>query len=755
MTVTVRPDSSGSSTEVAPPIVDAAWPTRAIAHQYHAAGYHPFPVDHPDQISCIGAHGPNTPCDGQRGKHPAVKWKTWSVSATSQMIDAAWARRADLANVGIACGPANLVVLDEDEAGELDRWAARHGITLSPTYEVTTGRGRHLYYRWDHRAHGAIGNSPKAVEGFKIDVRGDGGLVVAAGSRHASGAVYVGNGLPVADLSPELATILIDGAANGTPDQDARSFWDATAADPNTTKIDFGQRHQALVAYAGRLRRRDLDYREAVPTYHQRYLLCEQPTGQIPEARYHSADCPYPVTWDEAEAKLRSVYDLYPAGHSVDETAIELVAPGDGGNEHYFGRDGLQARNVAEAVMRSVTCGYGAVDQRLYVYDNGVYVPNDGSIEAEVARLLGNRYRNTHCRNVVDLIRYSPDTARITRDPRPEWINLRNCMLRWANGEQRSHGPEYLSTVQLPIDYAPDATCPEFEKYLAQVLPRDCYEPTLDGPGFIWELIGYALYSGNPLHVAILLYGNGRNGKGVLLRVLKRLIGERNCSTVTLHELVENRFRAATLYGKVANLAGDLDARWLDNTATFKAITGGDTIQGEHKYGAVFDFAPWALPIYSTNKAFGSADSSEGWVARWVVVPFPMSFVGREDRGLDARIQSDAELRGILRRAVDALPALMKRGRLPEPDSVREAKQRFIVASDAVRSWLDDQCAFEPDAWTDRTLLYAAYARYTHDNGAKLLSAREFYSRLEQVNGLSPSRQARGRGFKGVKISGQ
>ena len=74
--------------------------------------------------------------------------------------------------------------------------------------------------------------------------------------------------------------------------------------------------------------------------------------------------------------------------------------------------------------------------------------------------------------------------------------------------------------------------------------------------------------------------------------MLKALLGSRNCSTVGLHQLVENRFRAATLFGKLANLAGDLDSKWLDNTAVFKAITGGDTVQAEYKYGAAFDFAP-------------------------------------------------------------------------------------------------------------------------------------------------------------------
>ena len=123
-------------------------------------------------------------------------------AATDKMIDGARARRANLANIGIACGPSNIVVLDEDQAGELDRWCADHGITLPDTYTVTTGRGRHLYFRWDHSAQ-RIGNSSKAIDGYKIDVRGYGGFAVGEGSRHASGADYVGNGLPFARAAAE------------------------------------------------------------------------------------------------------------------------------------------------------------------------------------------------------------------------------------------------------------------------------------------------------------------------------------------------------------------------------------------------------------------------------------------------------------------------------------------------------------------------------------------------------------------------
>jgi hypothetical protein len=276
-------------------------------------GLHVFPADHPDHRDCIGKHGPDNPCDGIRGKHPAVKWGTFATTVTPQMIDLAWEKHGGLANIAVACGPSNLVILDEDEEGEIERWCDTYDITLPDTYTVTTGRGQHLYYRWDHTTH-RIGNSPKAMDGFKIDVRGHGGYAIAEGSQHALGGVYTGNGQPIAELPDQIAELLLAGKPP-EPEQ----VWENITSDPNNTKIGFGDRHKALVRYGCRLRKSGLDYKEAEVVFRERWLLCEQPEGQIPEARFHSTACPYPVTWKEAKTKLRDVYGRYTAGQNLDD----------------------------------------------------------------------------------------------------------------------------------------------------------------------------------------------------------------------------------------------------------------------------------------------------------------------------------------------------------------------------------------------------------------------------------------------------
>jgi P4 family phage/plasmid primase-like protien len=434
------------------------------------------------------------------------------------------------------------------------------------------------------------------------------------------------------------------------------------------------------------------------------------------------------------------------SGFTDERVAAEVKhTHGDGGQ--FFGKGGLLVLDLGYAVKGSVTCGFDELTERFYVYDGGVWRSDRSRIEEQIVALLGNRYRTSHVKSLLDVIRFTGTPRLDPDDPLSDYINVANGMVDWTTGALVDHNPKFLSTVQLPHDYEPDADCPAVLRFLTEVLPTDCVES-----GFIWELIGYTMYSGNPLHIAALLWGKGRNGKGTLIRLLKALIGVRNCSAVGLHELTENRFRAATLYGKLANLAGDLPARWVANTAMFKAITGDDTIQGEHKYGPAFDFTPWALPVYSANKAFGSADSSEGWWSRWLVIPFPRTFAGREDRKLDTRLQTDAELAGVMARGIAALPALMARGRFLEPASVQRAKQAFIIASDAVRGWIDECCVLDPGAWTPRPQLYDAYVAQTMGSGAKTLSRREFYNRIEQIGGIVLAKRDGYFGYKGIKL---
>jgi P4 family phage/plasmid primase-like protien len=251
-----------------------------------------------------------------------------------------------------------------------------------------------------------------------------------------------------------------------------------------------------------------------------------------------------------------------------------------------------------------------------------------------------------------------------------------------------------------------------------------------------------------------MLIGKGRNGKGTFLRVLQALLGHFNITNVSLHDLVNTRFSTASLVGKLANIAGDIDASYLENTALFKAITGGDSISAEHKGRDRFDFTPWAVPVFSANKVPASADTTVEYLSRWLVIPFPHSFEGREDRTLDATLRTTAELQGIATHALSVLPTLLARHNFTTPDSVREATTEFNSKVDHVRTWAADCCELSAkhEMFVLRSTLYQAYTTWAAREGVRSVKASEFYDRLEAL-GAVPKIKDGYRGFKGIQIT--
>ena len=154
-------------------------------------------------------------------KTPAVRG--WEQRATTdrRQIYRWWASGSGF-NVGIACGPSGLVVIDLDERGgeePPEKFAGARGgeevfATLAEaagasvpvdTYTVATPSGRHLYYR----APGdqVVRNSAGAL-GWRVDIRAAGGYVVAAGSHREGGAYQIVRHRPAAALPAWLRTML-------------------------------------------------------------------------------------------------------------------------------------------------------------------------------------------------------------------------------------------------------------------------------------------------------------------------------------------------------------------------------------------------------------------------------------------------------------------------------------------------------------------------------------------------------------------
>jgi len=185
------------------------------------------------------------------GKAPLTARGVLDATGDQERITAWW-RAAPQANVGIRTGlESGLIVLDVDpRAGgdeglwELERTHERLPATVEA---LTGGGGRHLYFK--HR--GGRVRCATALGGYSgVDLKADGGYVVAPPSLHASGRQYVWEATSaVGDVLLALAPAWLVNLANGGP---GGRGWTGTLP----AVIKEGERNTLLASLAGSLRRR-------------------------------------------------------------------------------------------------------------------------------------------------------------------------------------------------------------------------------------------------------------------------------------------------------------------------------------------------------------------------------------------------------------------------------------------------------------------------------------------------------------------
>jgi|SRR5579864_272467 len=156
------------------------------ALEYAKRGWLVFPLHNPQDGGCSC----RDPKCGSIGKHPRVAWKSEATSDPKKIAEF-WKRWPE-ANIGIVTGAASgLFVLDVDDkenrAGSLElRKLIEANSPLPETLSVATGTGHHLYFR-----HPSVHIPTRAGDiAIGLDVRGDGGYIVAPPSLHSNGRRY-------------------------------------------------------------------------------------------------------------------------------------------------------------------------------------------------------------------------------------------------------------------------------------------------------------------------------------------------------------------------------------------------------------------------------------------------------------------------------------------------------------------------------------------------------------------------------------
>lgn len=217
----------------------------SAALAYAVAGWYVFPLHTPNG---------NGLCDCRKecsspGKHPRTMNGLNGASNDPEQIRQWWSMWPH-ANIGVATGAkSGFIVLDIDDGhggrDSIKTLVEKHGAFPERIFQRTGGGGWHVLFKHPGIRIGNIQSSDRLGKG--IDVRGDGGYIVAAPSLHISGRRYEwGSGF---EKLPEAPQWLVE--ALRKPEQSPVQY--SSVAD-----IPEGARNNTLTSIAGAMRRRGL-----------------------------------------------------------------------------------------------------------------------------------------------------------------------------------------------------------------------------------------------------------------------------------------------------------------------------------------------------------------------------------------------------------------------------------------------------------------------------------------------------------------
>lgn len=311
---------------------------------------------------------------------------------------------------------------------------------------------------------------------------------------------------------------------------------------------------------------------------------------------------------------------------------------------------------------------------------------------------------------------------------------------------------------RINADYNPNAKAPtKFFDYLKTVY----YE---DDQRTIQQYCGYCLLPTTILQKALLVIGDGGEGKSVLGAVLNGIFGESNCYNDSISVLQKN-FGIANIENKLLFIDDDLSENALTNARTFKnLVTNKTTIAAEKKFIQDNQFKSYARFLIFGNFTLQSLyDISEGFSRRQLVLQAKPKDRNRIDNPFIDREIIETESEGVAKWLVDGLNELIKRSfKIYVSERTQEKSEELKKQQDSVLCFLEECDSFiiKPGLQIHSYTLYQFYQDFCDDNLLTTLKQKTFVSAVKakgKKKGIEYStnvniRGKRARGFEGIGV---
>ncbi len=357
----------------------------------------------------------------------------------------------------------------------------------------------------------------------------------------------------------------------------------------------------------------------------------------------------------------------------------------------------------------------------LHYFKDGVYVPVN--LEGLMIKHIPNLKQQQRKEVLSFMMAYiNKDTAVSSAN----FIAFKNGVYDVSTDTLEPFSQNRIMTNKIDWDYNPAAYSQMADDVLNRLACNDKHVRIL-----LEELIGYTFYRRNELRKAFMLKGKRHNGKSTFLDMLAWLLGEDNISALDLSDL-SHEYKAAGLFGKLANLGDDIEDEFIPSAGIFKKIVSGDRMNANVKFAAPIEFNPYCKLIFSGNTIprLGRGKDSDAIVDRLIIIPFNASF-NTDTAGFTPFIKyqlHNAECMEYLARiGIEGLKRVLASNSFTTTEAIDKELAEYEESLNPIILFFDemgDRMEHEPTK-----KCYRLYDQFCYENAMKPMSHVEF-SRL-------------------------
>jgi putative DNA primase/helicase len=679
--------------------------------------------------------------------------KVW----TPEEIDAAFASRGEL-NVGLVLGPDNnLIDIESDSAEQEAAFAELCGELPTVTATFTSTRGKHRLFAYHPGL--AAATSDRGVITYKsLGIRTGNGFQVHSVFPPSTGRSWLLDlsldECHPAQLPDDVVEKIVEASKSSAPPAQHHA--------PVGNAITEGRRNETLYRSACRMRRDGKELHDI-----------EQALSEENVKRCHP-----PLAAHELSTIARSACKHKPAAAvllSENRTEVE--------NGRRFARD--YAREGAELVR------YVEKWRRFIVWAGKRWEIDEQNIRVEklakkssdqlwdditavlpsadkatAGKLLTWHKQSASLRGLraaIDLAR-GEDGVLISHtelDQHPFLLNVQNGTVDLLTGKLREHRREDLLTQIAPVNFDPEATCPRWCQFIAEIMNHK--QELIE---FLHRFCGYAISGDVSEHIFPIFFGGGSNGKSVFLKILQLLLGEysKKCTAdmllVKKHDALP--IERADLFAKRLAFSIEIDAGRRLSEGLLKELTGGDAITARHLYQENFTFDATHKIVMACNHKPVIRGADDGIWRRIALVPFDVHFwnadkgeTGKPELQQDKNLleQLKAELPGILNWCIFGFLKWRATKSLAIPEKVREATEQYKQDSDIYAMFISEKCTLsdDPEHSAGSQLLYDTFKKWCLDNSLAVDSVKVFGNKLQE-RGFVRKHTKLGKVFTGLRL---